>query len=230
MIRNIFLDLDDTILDFQAGERVALQRAFTDFGIDPTEEVIKRYMEINIGFWRALERGEVDKARVLVGRFEVLFDEMQVKADPNLVQDVYEGYLATQHDFLPGGKELLVALKESGKYRIYMATNGIPAVQNPRIKDSGVGEYFDKIFISEHMGFAKPDKRFFDRCFAEIEDFNPEETIMVGDSLSSDIQGGINAGIKTCHFNPRNYPYKSITPDYKITSLDQLIPLIEGIE
>ena len=148
----------------------------------------------------------------------------------NLVQDVYEGYLATQHDFLPGGKELLVALKESGKYRIFMATNGIPAVQNPRIKDSGVGEYFDKIFISEHMGFAKPDKRFFDRCFAEIEDFNPEETIMVGDSLSSDIQGGINAGIKTCHFNPRNYPYKSIIPDYKITSLDQLIPLIEGIE
>ena len=230
MIRNIFLDLDDTILDFQAGERVALQRAFTDFGIDPTEDVIKRYMEINIGFWRALERGEVDKARVLVGRFEVLFDEMQVDADPNLVQDVYEGYLATQHDFLPGGKELLVALKGSGKYRIFMATNGIPAVQNPRIKDSGVGEYFDKIFISEHIGFAKPDKRFFDSCFAEIEDFKHDETIMVGDSLSSDIQGGINAGIKTCHFNPRNYPYKSITPDYKITSLDQLIPLIEGIE
>lgn len=230
MIRNIFLDLDDTILDFQAGERAALQRAFTDFGIDPTEDVIKRYMEINIGFWRALERGEVDKARVLVGRFEVLFDEMKVKADPNVVQDVYEGYLATQHDFLPGGKELLVALKESKKYRIYMATNGIPTVQNPRIKDSGVGEYFDKIFISEHMGFAKPDKRFFERCFAEIEDFSLDETIMVGDSLSSDIQGGINAGIKTCHFNPRNYPYKSITPDYKITSLDQLIPLIEGIK
>ena len=91
-------------------------------------------------------------------------------------------------------------------------------------------EYFEKIFISQNIGYAKPDARFFEGCFKQIEDFKKEEAIIVGDSLTSDIMGGINAGIKTCHYNRFDKPYGDIVPDYKITQLSELIPLLDGIE
>ena len=111
-----------------------------------------------------------------------------------------------------------------------MATNGIPSVQKPRIRDAKIGGFFDGIFISEEIGYAKPDARFFEECFKKIENFRPEESIIVGDSLTSDIKGGLNAGILTCHFNRRNTKYGDIRPHYEIKSLDELIPLLDGIE
>ena len=230
MIRNVFLDLDDTILDFQKGERKALKKAFSDMGIPTDEDTVKRYIEINLDCWRALERGEMTKDEVLVGRFEMLFRELSISASATEAQDIYEGYLAGEHDFLPGGEELLKNIEKSGKYRLFMATNGIPSVQKPRIKDSGVGKYFEKIFISEEIGYAKPMKEFFDACFSKIDGFTLEQTIIVGDSLSSDIMGGINAGILTCHFNPCGKPYGRIEPNYTIRSLDELLPLLDSIE
>lgn len=230
MIKNIFLDLDDTILDFQRGERIALCKAFEIKRIEYDENLIKRYVEINLDCWRALERGEMSRDEVLVGRFERLFSELSINESADEIQKIYEGYLAGEHDFLPGGQELLDALRDCGKYRLYMATNGIPEVQKPRIKDSGVGKYFDGIFISEEIGFSKPDKRFFEKCFDLIPNFNKEETIIVGDSLSSDIQGGINAGILTCHFNPKKRPYLGIKPHYTINNLSELIGLLDSIK
>lgn len=230
MVKIVFLDLDDTILDFQKGERIAIYKAFTKMGLPNDDETIKRYIEINLDCWRALERGEMTKDQVLVGRFELLFRELGIDASATLAQDIYEDLLSKEHDFLPGGKELLQEFKACGKYRLFMATNGIPQVQWPRIKDSGVGEYFEKIFISQDIGFAKPDRRFFEKCFEQIEDFKLDEAIIVGDSLSSDIRGGINSGILTCHYNPKDKPYNQITPDYKITELSQLIPLLDSIK
>ena len=230
MIKTVFLDLDDTILDFRRGERIALCKAFDEKKIEYDDELIKRYVEINLDCWRALERGEMSRDEVLMGRFERLFDQVGISENAYEVQEIYEKALSREHDFLPGGRELLEELKSSGKYKIYMATNGIPEVQIPRIADSGVGEYFDGIFISENIGFSKPDKRFFEKCFENIPNFNKEETIIVGDSLSSDIQGGINAGIFTCHFNPKNRPYYSIKPDYTINSLSELTGLLDSIK
>ena len=230
MIKNIFLDLDDTILDFQRGERIALCHAFEKKKIEYDEQLIQRYIEINIDCWRALERGEMTRDEVLVGRFERLFSEMGIKESADEVQAIYERALADEHDFLPGGHELLDQLKGCGCYRLYMATNGIPDVQWPRIKASGVGEYFDGIFISEEVGFAKPDRKFFEKCFNGIPNFKHEETIIVGDSLSSDIQGGINAGILTCHFNPKARPYNNIKPDYTINNLSELTELLDSIK
>ena len=169
------------------------------------------------------------KAQVLVGRFELLFKELNIDTDAIVAQEIYENYLAGEHDFIPGGKELLEELYASGKYRIFMATNGIPSVQYPRIKDSGIGNYFDRFFISEEIGYAKPSKEFFDECFKRIDGFKKSETIIVGDSLTSDIRGGINAGILTCHFNPRGRQYGSVIPNYSITSLDELIPILNSI-
>ena len=230
MIKTVFLDLDDTILDFKKGERIALVRTFEKIGVQYDEAIIKRYLEINLECWQALERGEMTRDQVLVGRFEKLFSELSVDYSATLAQDIYEELLSKEHDFLPGGKELLEAFRKSGKYKLYMATNGIPTVQKPRISDSGVGEFFEGIFISEEIGYAKPDKRFFDKCTEMIDGFKREETIIVGDSLSSDIMGGINAGFLTCHFNPQDKPYGKIKPDYKIKNLSELIPLLDNIK
>lgn len=230
MIKTIFLDLDDTILDFQKGERQAISKTLAKIGIEPTEKIIERYMEINIASWRALERGEMTRDQVLYGRFEKLLSELSVEGDPVETQKIYQTLLSMEHDFLPGGEELLKKLTESGKYKLYIATNGIPEVQKPRIADSGIGKYFDGVFISYDFGVGKPSREFFDRCFERIKGFRREECIIVGDSLTSDIKGGINAGILTCHFNPKDKPYDDIIPDYKIKELSELIPLLDSIE
>ncbi len=230
MIKNVFLDLDDTILDFQKGERKAIRETFGNMGLPTDDETVERYIKINLSFWKALERGEIGRDEVLVGRFEQMFKELSVNASADEAQEMYQELLSQEHDFIPGGMELLQEFKRCGKYRLFMATNGIPEVQHPRIADSGVGKYFEKIFISEEIGYAKPDARFFEGCFERIDGFNKEETIIVGDSLTSDIKGGINAGIKSCHFNPKDTPYGEIKPDYKINKLSELIALLDSIE
>lgn len=230
MIKNIFLDLDDTILDFQKGERVAICDALSAIGIRPINRIVDRYIEINIASWRALERGELTRDKVLYGRFEKLLSELGSDSDPIAAQGIYQEILSRQHQFMPGGLELLQGLAKSGKYSLFIATNGIPEVQYPRIDDSGIRHFFKKIFISYDFGIGKPKKEFFDKCFEMIENFSHEETIIVGDSLTSDIKGGINAGIRTCHFNPKALPYTEITPDYTINDLSELIPLLDSIE
>lgn len=230
MIKFIFLDLDDTILDFGKGERVAIEGALRRIGVEPTKTIIDRYMEINLSCWRALERREMTRDQVLYGRFERLFEEFSVKEDAVYTQGIYQELLSKQHDFLPGGKELLDALRSHGKYSLYIATNGIPEVQWPRINDSGIRDYFKEIFISYDFGVGKPSREFFERCFQRIEGFDPDECIIVGDSLTSDIKGGINAGIRTCHYDRRSTVYGDIVPDFRITELSELIPLLESIE
>ena len=230
MIKNVFLDLDDTIFDFQKGERRAIINTFQRIGIPTDDKVIERYIEINLDCWQALERGEMTKDQVLVGRFEMLFRELNISASANEAQEIYEKLLSLEHDFMEGGEELLAEFQRIGRYDLYTATNGIPEVQNPRIADSGIRKYFKGIFISEEIGFAKPDKRFFDACFSAIEGFDRGETIIVGDSLTSDILGGINAGILTCHFNPKDKPYTNVKPDYKINKLSELIALLDSIK
>ena len=118
--------------------------------------------------------------------------------------------------------------EEYGKYRLYLATNGIINVQSRRIKDSGIGKFFDGIFVSEKLGYNKPDKRFFDLAFAEIEGFSHDETVIVGDLLTSDIKGGLNAGIKTVYFNPTGAKNDTgIIPHYEISSLSELPKLLK---
>ena len=230
MIKTVFLDLDDTILDFQLAEHKAIRAALLEVGIEPSDEVVDRYIEINRSCWAALERGELTREVVLIRRFELLFSELGVEISPERTQAIYAERLGSFHDFLPGGLELLEEFKSCGKYDLYIATNGIYRVQAPRIEASGIAPYFKGIFISEKLGHNKPSKEFFDLCAAQIAGYEPSEAIIVGDSLSSDIQGGINAGILTCHFNPKDTGYTSILPDYKIKDLSELIPLLDSIK
>lgn len=229
MIRNIFLDLDNTLLDFERGERKAISKTLLGYGIQPTDEVINRYMSINLACWRSLERGEMARDEVLYGRFEKLFSEIGADVSAREAQDVYQDLLGREHDFMPGAKELLDELKKRG-YRLYLATNGVPAVQYPRLADSGIDKYLDNVFISYELGYAKPKKEFFDLCAKQIADYNPAESIIVGDNLTSDILGGINAGITTCHYNRWGDVYDKIIPDYTINHLSELLAVLDSIE
>ena len=221
MFEFVFLDLDDTLLDFHKAEAIAVARALRESGVEPTPERIRRYSQINVLHWQMLERGELTRAQVLVRRFETLFRELGVEADAAHCQELYEEYLCIGHYFMDGAQELLEYLKP--KYRLFLASNGTARVQDARLKSSGIGPYFEDVFISQRMGADKPTPEFFSRSFARIPGFNPERALIVGDSLTSDIRGGNNAGISTCWFNPRGLaPMEGIRVDYEIRALGEL--------
>ena len=226
MLTAIFFDLDNTLLDFDRGEARALSNALRQFGVDPTPAVLTRYHAINLRQWELLEEGVLTKEQVLIRRFELLFHELGVDCDSRRVCDLYESLLAKEHDMLPGAMELLEYL--APRYSLYLATNGAAAVQRCRLADAGIVPYFQDIFISEEIGFHKPDTAFFKACFDTIPDFDPGMTLMVGDSLTSDIRGGRNAGLRTCWLNRHNAPLRP-EPDYTITALCQLPALLKEL-
>lgn len=228
MIKTVFLDLDDTILDFHKSEREAIKSTLTHLGIDAKEEVLARYSEINKTCWERLERGEYTREEVLLNRFKLLFLELGLDTDPKIAKCEYEERLANTCHFVDGAIELLENLK--GKYDLYITSNGTKRVQTKRLELADISKYFEEIFISEDIGANKPNIAFFERVFSKIKGFDKSKAIIVGDSLSSDILGGINAGILTCLFNPKKKPNATeIKPDYEINSLDQLTKLLERI-
>lgn len=226
MIEFLFLDLDDTILDFQKAERLALAKTLESFGLPPTDTVLARYHAINREHWERLERKELTRQQVLVGRFAALFAEMGLSAQAEQVARAYEENLSQGHYFLPGAEEALKSL--SKKYKLYLASNGTARVQAGRLKSAGIIPYFQEIFVSEEMGYNKPDPAYFDACFARIPGFRKDRAMMVGDSLTSDILGGIQAGIATCWVNPR-HKTGEIHPDYEIESIVQLEALLKNL-
>ena len=228
MIRNVLFDLDDTLFDFHKAEKIALTKTLVHFGIDPTEETLALYSTINAAHWKRLELGEISREEVKVGRYRELFKTIGVECDPVKATAYYESMLAIGHYFMPGAPELLEELYR--KYRLYIVSNGTAKVQEGRIGSSGIAKYMDGIFISQILGANKPDKQFFDICFAEIPDFSLSETVIIGDSLSSDIKGGINAGITTVWFNPKGIENDSdIKPDYIIKELSEVPGLLSQI-
>lgn len=227
MVEFLFIDLDDTILDFKKEENVAVKKTLADFGVEPTEAVCSRYSIINQQHWEAMERKELTRQQVLVGRFAVLFQELGVDVDPAECSRQYTQNLAIGHFFLPGAREAVEAL--SKKYKLYMTSNGTAWVQRSRLESADIEKFFLDIFISQEIGYNKPAPEFFAGCFAKIPDFDPAKAMIVGDSLSSDILGGKNAGIATCWVNPKHKPAGNIVPDYEIEDLTQLENLLENI-
>lgn len=222
----LFLDLDDTILDFHKAERIAVSRTLRAFGIEPTEDILNRYHEINKWHWQQLETGKLTRTEVKENRFGALFAELGVNADKTACARAYEKNLSIDHYFLPGAEEAVALLNQ--KYRLFLASNGTASVQKARMTSANLYRFFEKVFISQEIGHDKPSSAFFHACFAQIPDFDPKRTMIVGDSLSSDILGGINAGIATCWVNPAHAPgCEDIRPDYEIETLSQLPGLLE---
>ena len=228
MIEFLFLDLDDTILDFKQAERIAISATIRQFGVEPTEEVLHRYHLINKWHWEQLELGKMTRDQVLEGRFGQLFRELGVDADAEKCARTYEKNLSVGHYFLPGAEEAVDVLHR--KYRLFLASNGTASVQKGRMTSANLYRFFEKVFVSQEIGHNKPSRAYFEGCFPQIPGFDPKRAMIVGDSLSSDILGGINAGIKTCWVNPGHAKAPAhIQPDHEIEALHQLPRLLEDL-
>lgn len=228
MIEFLLLDLDDTILDFHMQESVAIRKTLWGAGVEPTEENCALYSKINLRYWKMLELGEITREELTWRRFAELFETLGATADPKETAEKYMDHLSEGHYFLPGAEEAVKSL--SKKYKLYMASNGTGRVQESRIASAGLAPYFEKIFISQIIGANKPDKAYFDGCFAQIPNFDPKKAMIVGDSISSDIRGGKNAGIYTCWVNPKGKTAQpEDQPDFEIKSITELEKLLETI-
>ena len=227
MIKFIFLDLDDTILDFHRSEAVALKKTLQSLNVDPTDEVVTRYSAINRAHWQALERKELTREQVLTGRFHQLFEEVGMNVSATVAQSLYEKNLSESHFFIDGAPRLLMTL--SRKYPLYIASNGTTVVQKSRIASAGIGRYFKGIFLSQELGADKPQIEFFERATGQIEGYDPAASIILGDSLTSDIQGGINAGMHTCWFNPHHRERGNITPEFEIKDLAEFDTVLQKL-
>lgn len=228
MIEFLFLDLDDTILDFHKAERIAISKTIREFGVEPTEEILNLYHGINKWHWEQLELGKLTRAEVLVNRFGVLFEKLGKDVDAPKCAKTYEHNLSQGHWFLPGAEEAVDAL--SKKYRLFLASNGTAVVQKGRMTSANLYRFFEKVFVSQEIGHNKPSKEYFEACFAQIPGFDKEKAMIVGDSLSSDIKGGINAGIRTVWVNPEHKDCGEIKPDYEIEALSRLEALLEELK
>ena len=203
MISTILWDVDGTLLDFIAAEKAAIKTLFKEFNLgECSDEMIKRYSEINKTYWHRLERGEITKQEVLTGRFKEFFESEGI--DSSVSEEfncLYQIRLGDTIVYLDDSLEVIRSLR--GRVRQYVVSNGTVEAQSKKLRLSGLGELMDGIFLSEHIGIEKPNTEFFDRVFEAIEPADRNSIMIVGDSLTSDIQGGSNAGIKTCWYNPQ---------------------------
>lgn len=223
-IKVLLWDIDGTVLNFDASERAALRKGFHLFQLgECPDELIAEYSEINKKYWQRLERGEITKERVLEGRFEEFFAKKGL--DVTLAKEFnrkYQHNLSEVICFEEGVKDLIWGYR--GIYKQYAASNGTAEAQRNKLKNSGLQDVLDGVFISDEIGVEKPMKGFFDAVFAGIGDgINKDEILIIGDSMTSDIRGGIQAGIHTCWYNPKGivntYDW---TAEYEIRSFCEL--------
>lgn len=221
----LLLDADGTLFDFDECEREALRLTFEKYGYPLDEEIKKLYAEINKALWKRYEQGEIDRHTVIYTRFGALFEKIGIEDDGIAFEDDYQELLGMQHFIIEGAKEILEYLHQ--KYDLYIVTNGVTATQYRRLKESGVDRYMKKIFVSEETGYQKPMKEYFDYCFERIEGLELSKTLIIGDSLSSDILGGNNAGIDTCWYNPAGLKnHYEARVDHEIRDLKELFRLL----
>ena len=227
MFKVILWDVDATLLNFEKAEEAGIRGCFEKYNLgECTDEMLEIYKVINRGYWQAMERGEIEKPVLLVKRFEDFLNayglDSSVAADFN---ELYQILLGETVVFYENALETVQALK--GKVLQCAVTNGTKVAQDGKLKNSGLDKEFDHVFISEVVGIEKPNKGFFDAVFAEIGEYDRDEVLIVGDSLTSDIQGGVNAGIKTCWFNPKCAENSSmLKPDYEIRDIGEVLKLI----
>lgn len=223
----VLFDADGTLFDFARCEREALVLACRKNGVSIDEEGIKLYSKINEACWKALERGEIDKESLRVKRFEDFGRAYGFSCDFDKLSKEYTDYLAEQSFLIDGAEEMLSSL--CGKCRMYIITNGIEYVQKSRFARSPINNFFERLFISGEIGYEKPDIRFFDAVKREIPDFDAEKTLVVGDSLTSDMKGGINAGLDCCFYSPAG---KSAPPEmnikYTVSELSEIKEIVYG--
>lgn len=223
----LFFDADGTLFDYDRAEAKALQGTFQNFNLPFAPEYAGTYQEINHQVWLDFENGQITSTALRVERFKRLFAafQMDTRVDPERFSTRYLQNLAMASDLVDGAEKTIRGLQ--GKYRLALITNGLKDVQRPRLALSAIAGCFTEIAISEELGAAKPARRYFDLVFERIGRPPRETVLVIGDSLSSDIQGGINYSLDTCWFNPQGQPANPKIPaTYEIRWLEELLLLL----
>jgi len=219
----ILFDADETLFDFRMSERVALKGVLTDFGIEYDENYhLKIYMELNTAIWKEFEDGRITQDKLKIERFRRFASELKIEFNEFDMAKSYMKHLSQASFLFDGAKELIKNLSKD--YKLGIITNGLTDVQDTRIRKSVIAEYFETIIISEEAKVAKPDARIYDLALRNMNHTDKKTVLYVGDSLSSDIQGGINAGIDTCWVNKeKTENLSNIQPTYIIQDLSEII-------
>lgn len=220
----LLFDVDDTLIDFQETERLSMQSLFTKHGIPLDDDVKERYLRINQELWTAFEQGKATNKEIET-RFQRLFDELQIVQDGLAFEQEYKLALGQTYPLVEGATEIVEQLAKT--HRLFVVTNSVGAMQRNRLSMAGLTPFMKEIFISDEVGYQKPMKEFFDHVFHRIPQLDLSTTLIIGDSLTSDITGGMRAGIDTCWFNPRGKQGRAdVVPTYQISSLEQLLQLV----
>ncbi len=223
--KTLLFDLDGTILDFSKTEEAALTAAYKIvFDTKPIDNLQSVYHKINSALWKEFEKGNIDIKDLKKKRFSDLFVYFDLNADPEVFSNIYLSELGKGGYLLEGAMDILNYCKKH--YRLAAITNGIGDVQRSRIRVAKIEHFFETIVISEDVGIAKPDPGIFKITFKKMELTQKEEILMIGDSLSSDILGGINAGIDTCWIKVKGIEQKDIQPTYSISNIRELMEIL----
>ena len=225
----LLFDLDHTLLDFDAAEDVALTQLLKEEGVADIQAYKDYYVPMNKSLWKDLELKKITKKELVNTRFSKLFSHFGIEKDGIYLAEHYQFYLAQQGQVFSGAMELLDSLIDRG-YELYAATNGITTIQTGRLEQSGIAPYFKEIFISEQLHTQKPDAAFYEKIGARIPNFDKNNALMIGDSLSADIQGGNNVGIDTIWYNPHHLENKTLAkPTYEVDSYQALLELLDKL-
>lgn len=220
----LYFDLDNTLLDFSASEKSAILRLLSLHGIEPRSEYANIYSAINRKVWERFERGEIKRQDIYESRFVEFLAAIGKNADTAKMSEDYFSLLAQGHDVIKGAKEVLEYVKKKG-YAVCVTTNGVALTQHKRLRESGLEHFFDFVFISEETGYQKPDKRYFEYVINNTSEKDRKKILVIGDSITSDITGGINAGIDTCWYNPEGKK-SEVTPTFEIRNISKLTGIL----
>ena len=225
----LLFDLDHTLLDFDTAEDVALTQLLKEEGVADIQSYKDYYVPMNKSLWKDLEEKKITKQELVNTRFSKMFSHFGIEKDGVYLAERYQFYLAQQGQVFSGAMELLDSLIDRG-YELYAATNGITTIQTGRMAQSGLAPYFNQVFISEQLQTQKPDALFYEKIGQQIDGYSKEKTLMIGDSLTADIQGGNNAGIDTIWYNPHhleNNTQAQLT--YEVDSYQDLLDCLDKL-
>lgn len=223
MIKAVLLDVDNTLLDFHACAEASMDAALAEHRIPKKETLFPAFLRINDGLWREIEQGLLTKERLHQIRWNLVFADQGIDYDGALFEKSFLKYLAQKVFPIEGAHALLEYL--SGKYILCAVTNGPYEQQRKRLKAANMLSFFDHLFVSEQIGFEKPSENFFDACFAALPGISPAEAIIIGDSITADMMGGLQYGIQTCWFN---YHHSAPPQDLSFTHIVHTLKEIES--
>ena len=225
MIKTLLWDVDGTLLDFHAAEKYGMTKCMAEIGVTLTDEMLAVYSVINRSWWERHEQGLATREEIFAGRLRDFFEQY------GIMYTDYDGFnrqyqIALGEAVFPMDDSLTLLAELKKTHKIYMVTNGSKLAQELKLAKSGIDKLTHGVFISEDVGVQKPDKAFFDRV-QEATGYVKEETMIIGDSLSSDIKGGNNAGIKTCWYNPKGAKQSGDAKvDYEIRNLWEIVEIV----